>query len=70
MSRPGEAIRTAIVLALPATVSQIVVRVGRHRTTVIHHLDILLHHSEVEADYREYPTVYRVPRVWSRRTKQ
>ena len=64
MSRPGEAIRTAIVLALPATVSQIVERVGRHRTSVLYHLDILMHHNEVEADFREYPTVYR---VWSRK---
>ena len=66
MSRPGEAIRTAIVLALPATVSQIVERVGRHRTSVLYHLDILLDHNEIEADFFKYPTVYR---VWSGKGK-
>ena len=59
MSRAGDATRAAILAALPATVSQLIVGVNRHRTSLIHHLDLLIYRGEVEADYREYPTVYR-----------
>jgi hypothetical protein len=60
MSRAGDAIRAAILAALPATVTQICTAVNRHRTSVLHHMDLLLYRKEIEADFCQYPTVYRL----------